>query len=29
VTFGVHMLCYLFIARKKLAGLETRIPQEE
>ncbi len=29
LTFGVHMLCYLFIARKKLAGLEARIPQEE
>ena len=29
LTFGAHMLCYLFIARKKLAGLETRIAQEE
>ena len=29
LTFGVHMLCYLFIARKKLAGLEARIAQEE
>ena len=29
LTFGVHMLCYLFIARKKLAGLETRIAQGE
>ena len=29
LTFGAHMLCYLFIARKKLAGLEARIPQEE
>ena len=25
VTFGVHMLCYAFIARKKLAALEARI----
>ncbi len=25
LTFGVHMLCYAFIARKKLAGLEARI----
>ena len=29
LTFGAHMLCYLFIARKKLAGLETRIAQGE
>ena len=29
LTFGAHMLCYLFIARKKLAGLEARIPQGE
>ena len=29
LTFGAHMLCYLFIARKKLAGLEARIAQEE
>ena len=25
LTFGVHMLCYLFIARKKLAQLEAKI----
>ncbi len=25
LTFGVHFMCYLFIARKKLAGLEARI----
>ena len=29
LTFGAHMLCYLFIARKKLAVLEARIAQEE
>ena len=29
LTFGVHMLCYLFIARKKLAGLEARIGARE
>ena len=29
LTFGAHLLCYLFIARKKLAGLEARIPQSE
>ena len=29
LTFGAHMLCYLFIARKKLTRLETRIAQEE
>lgn len=29
LTFGVHMLCYLFIARKKLAGLEKRIGARE
>ncbi|MGN1370212.1 MAG: MATE family efflux transporter [Aristaeellaceae bacterium] len=29
LTFGVHMLCYAFIARKKLAGLEARIGQGE
>ncbi len=27
LTFGVHMLCYLFIARKKLGALEARIAQ--
>ena len=25
LTFGVHLLCYLFIARKKLGALEARI----
>ena len=25
LTFGTHLICYLFIARKKLAGLEARI----
>ncbi len=25
LTFGVHMLCYAFLARKKLAGLEARM----
>ncbi|MBR6667882.1 MAG: MATE family efflux transporter [Clostridia bacterium] len=29
LTFGVHMLCYLFIARKKLGALEARIGQNE
>lgn len=29
LTFGVHMLCYLFIARKKLAGLEEKIGRKE
>ncbi len=29
LTFGVHLLCYAFIARKKLAGLEARIGQSE
>ncbi len=29
LTFGVHMLCYLFIARKKLGTLEARIGQNE
>ncbi|MBQ8201346.1 MAG: MATE family efflux transporter [Clostridia bacterium] len=28
LTFGVHLLCYLFIARKKLNALEARIAQE-
>ena len=27
LTFGVHLLCYLFIARKKLGALEARIGQ--
>ena len=27
LTFGVHLLCYLFIARKKLGKLEARIGQ--
>jgi len=25
LTFGTHLLCYLFIAKKKLAGLEAKI----
>ena len=29
LTFGVHLLCYTFIARKKLNRLETRIVQAE
>ena len=29
LTFGVHLLCYLFIARKKLGALEARIGQVE
>ncbi len=29
LTFGVHLLCYLFIARKKLGALEARIAQAE
>ena len=29
LTFGVHLLCYLFIARRKLAGLEARIGQKD
>ncbi len=29
LTFGVHMLCYAFIARKKLARLEAKIAKAE
>ncbi len=29
LTFGVHMLCYAFIARRKLARLEAKIGQME
>ena len=29
LTFSVHMLCYAFIARKKLNGLEERIEQTD
>ena len=29
LTFSVHMLCYFFIARKKLGRLETKIGQNE
>ena len=29
LTFGVHMLCYAFIARKKLNALEARIGEKE
>ncbi len=29
LTFGVHMLCYAFVARPKLLKLEARIAQEE
>ena len=29
LTFGTHMLCYVFIARKKLARLEAKIAERE
>jgi len=29
LTFGVHLLCYLFIARKKLGALEAKIAARE
>ena len=29
LTFGVHMLCYFFIARKKLGRLEAKIAERE
>jgi len=28
LTFGVHMLCYAFVARPKLMKLEARIAQD-